>query len=45
MTHNNALLTTLLAMALTLLGASSAHAQFADCSTGLQQMSTAEMQE
>ena len=45
MTHNNALLTALLALALTLLGAGPAHAQFADCSTGLLQMPTAEMQE
>ena len=45
MTHNNILLTTLLALALSLLGAGPAHAQFADCSTGLLQMPTAEMQE
>lgn len=45
MTHNNILLTTLLALALSLLGAGPAQAQFADCSTGLLQMPTAEMQE
>ena len=43
--HNNILLATLLALALSLLGASTANAQFADCSTGLLQMPTAEMQE
>lgn len=35
----------ILALALTLLGAGPAHAQFADCSTGLLQMPTAEMQD
>ena len=44
-THNNILLITLLALALSLLGAVPTHAQFADCSTGLLQMPTAEMQE
>ncbi len=34
-----------LSLALSLLGAGPAHAQFADCSTGLLQMPTAEMQE
>ena len=43
--HNNILLTAFLALALSLLCASQAHAQFADCSTGLLQMPTAEMQE
>ena len=43
--HNNILLTTLLALTLSLLGTSPARAQFSDCSTGLLQMPTAEMPE